>query len=178
MANNLTTPDALKAKLGNYHNASKFEVIFGKIPSLPNLAISDVNNKILINEASLPSVSITPIEAFIQGRKTKLAGDIVYPDSYTISFYNTEDMSLRKSLLDWVDAIDNYRENTHILDATPYSTDIIVNVLSKKDGTVTHSIKLNNAFIQDVAEIQLSAQNSTNTVTTATFAFTDFEKLV
>lgn len=164
-----TTISELKTTLGQGQRSSKYKIYITGDGDL-----SDFN--VLCSQSSFPSVSITPIEVYKQGRKIMLPGETEYENTWTVTVYQTEEHDLRNKILDWKDKIDDYHENKHQgdLDQMMSQGCKVVQLNAQGDETVTY--RFQNMFPSGVGQVELSDE-TTNTIQTfdVTFSLTYWE---
>jgi hypothetical protein len=69
--------------------------------------------RFLCSAASLPSFTSGVIEIPYFGRKTKIAGDTVFPD-WTVNIMNDEDFAIRNALEKWKNSINTLESNIRL----------------------------------------------------------------
>jgi hypothetical protein len=153
-----------------------------------------------VQSTTFPSKVQTPVEVFIKGRKVQIRGETNLENTWDVTFYNTKDMSARKSILEWMDII-HYNQwfeggNSYqgALDSivsgiknimndpfsllnqgmNKYQKNIKVEQLDGY-GNITYTCELIGAFPINVSSIELDDSNSEVSKTTVTFAFTDIK---
>jgi len=163
----------LKNALGAGGRVNKYKVKFSIPPSVPtksNLQDTDV----LCKASQFPGVTITPIEVFNQGRKLVIPGDTNYENTWTLTFYNTEDHALRRDLISWMKSADDFQKNEHSGNITDIMGQLsVVQLDSKAQETVTYTF--HNVWVTSVDAVELSDDTDGNIQEwTANFAFSDW----
>lgn len=163
----------LKQALGPGARANKYRINFNiptAVPRTADLATVDT----LAMGSSLPQKSIGMIEVFNQGRKLVIPGDTSYPNTWTITFYNTEEHNIRRAILEWMRSIDHFQDNMHSGVPLEIMTDLSVSQLdSAMNETVRYTF--HGCWPQDMSEITMGDdQQDTVTQFTVTFAYTDW----
>ena len=112
--------------------------------------------------------------------KLNLPGDTSFSGTYNITFYMTEGHDLRAKFLEWMNVLDNFKDNTHAVSPSEYLSILSIHQL-KSDGTITTadekaSYTLYNVFPSGVSEVQVDDATA-NTILTfdVTFTYTYWE---
>lgn len=170
MANKVAS---LKSAIGAAARPNKYRVNFA-IPSAVS-TVSDLSAADTLCKAStFPSVSLGQIEVWTQGRKMVLPGDTSYTNTWTLTFYGTEDHALRRDMIAWMKAADHFQNNEHSGNPTSVLGELSVQQLdSQGNDTVTYTF--HNVFVQEVGEISLGDdQVDTAMEFDVTFSFSDW----
>lgn len=151
----------LKSTLGMGARANKYRITFGGAPvTLPSGDIIDT----LCKGGSIPAKTIGTIEVFSQGRKLMLAGDASFENTWTLTFYNTQDLAIRKAFEDWMTFIDDFENHSRGAsnDNNSYmSTGTRVAQLSTNDNsTVTAEYEFHNMFPTNVSAVDLADETN------------------
>lgn len=170
MANKLAE---IKAALGAGARANKYRVNFS-VPSAVPVGSNLQNADALCKASNFPSMTIGQIEVFNQGRKLILPGDTTYTNTWTLSFYNTEDHALRKDMISWMKAADHFQNNSHSGNPTALMGELSVEQLDSA-GNPTTKYTFHNVFVQEVGELAIG-DDQVDTVQEfdVTFSFTDW----
>jgi hypothetical protein len=170
MANKLAE---LKNAIGAGARANKYRINFSIPASVPT--ISDLQNAdALCKAANFPSMTVGQIELFNQGRKLILPGDTVYTNSWTLTFYNTEDHALRKDMISWMKSADHFQNNSHSGNPAALMGELSVEQLDSA-GNPTAKYTFHNVFVQEVGELAVGDdQVDTLQEFDITFSFTDW----
>jgi len=170
MANRLAE---LKSALGAGARANKYRVNFAvpaAVPVTSNLQNADA----LCKASNFPSMTIGQIEVFNQGRKLILPGDTTYTNTWTLTFYNTEDHALRKDMISWMKSADHFQNNTHSGNPNSIMGELSVEQLDSA-GQPTAKYTFHNIFVQEVGELGVGDdQVDTIQEFDVTFSFTDW----
>lgn len=170
MANVLSS---LKEALGAGARASKYRVVF-TFPNAVPVEGDARNVDVLCKGSSFPSITIGQIEAFNQGRKLVLPGDTTFTNTWTLTFYNTEDHQLRRNMIAWAVACDHFQDNKHSGNPNSVMTNLAISQLDSA-GNVTATYTFHNVYAQEVAEISVGDdQVDTLQEFDTTFSFTDW----
>lgn len=170
MANKLAE---LKSALGAGARANKYRINFS-IPSTVSTVSNLQNADVLCKATSFPSMTIGQIEIFNQGRKLIIPGDTTYTTTWSVTFYNTEDHSLRRDMINWMKAADHFQNNQHSGNPSSIMGELSVEQLDSA-GNPTAKYTFHNVFVQEVAELSLG-DDQVDTVQEfdVTFSFTDW----
>lgn len=170
MANKLAE---LKSALGAAARPNKYRINFSipaAVPTTSNQGTIDT----LCKAAVFPSVSVGQIEVFNQGRKLIIPGDTTYTNTWTLTFYQTEDHAIRKDMLAWMKAADHFQDNSHSGNPTALMGELSVEQLDSA-GNPTVKYTFHNVFVQEVGEVSLGDdQVDTPMEFDVTFSFTDW----
>ena len=174
MANKI---NQLKSLIGAAARPNKYRVTFD-VPAVVSYAKGDNNSgksfDILCKASSFPGMTIGQIEVFNQGRKLIIPGDTSYTNTWTLSFYQSEDHAIRKAMIAWMKRLDHFQGNSHAGDPTNVMTNLNVEQLDS-DGNATVMYTFHNAFPQEVGEVTLGDdQQDTAMEFDVTFSFTDW----
>jgi hypothetical protein len=169
MANKLAE---LKSAIGAAARPNKYRLnmaVPAAVPTTSNLATADT----LCKSANFPSVSLGQIEVFNQGRKLILPGDTEYTNTWTLTFYQTEDHAIRKDMLSWMKSADHFQNNSHSGNPTALLGELSVEQLDSA-GNGTAKYTFHNVFVQEVGEIALADDTSEAQEFDVTFSFSDW----
>ena len=133
---------SLKTTLGMGARANKYRVTINGTGD--KFAVGEIGD-ILCKSTTIPGRSFADIEVWNQGRLTIVAGDAQFDGTWTCTFYDKQDHSLRQSFINWMEYIDS--------------------VVNHARGAVDHSSYMNDAMVEQL--------NTTNNETTATYTFLD-----
>lgn len=163
----------LKTALGAVARPNKYRINFSvpaSVPTTSNLGQVDT----LCKAATFPSVTLGQIEVFNQGRKLVIPGDTTYTNTWTLTFYQTEDHAIRKDMVSWMVAADNFQNNSHSGNPTALLGELSVEQLDSA-GNPTVQYTFHNVFVQEVGEISIGDdQIDTPMEFDVTFSFTDW----
>jgi len=168
----------LKNTLGMGARVNKYKVMLAA-PVGPN---DDVKIDVLCKGSSIPAKTIGQIEVWNQGRKVIIAGDAQFENAWSLTFWDDQTLSLRKSFDDWLLFIDNFDEHSRGLsdDHNSYMTSAAkVQQLSTIDNSVTAEYTFYNMWPTGISSIDL-ADESIDTLAefTVDFAFSHFVRTV
>lgn len=164
------TISELKSVLGAGARTNKFEVEFELAGLYSPDKLRDIGN-LLAKESSFPGKSIPVSEAYFRGRKTLLQGMTDYGNTWTVTFYETEDHTVRTWFLLWMrlmdDDITDMHNYSYITTASVFQLDS-----NGKRGSfaIDGAYTLLNCWPQEVGEMSLDA-SEVNTIGTFTVTF-------
>lgn len=151
MANKI---NELKLALGAGARANKYRINF-TYPSAVNSGTDLSEFDVLAHSTSFPGKTIGQIEVYNQGRKLVLFGDTQFQNTWTITVYNTEDHAIRRAMLNWMKACDNFQENKHSGVPAELMVDMSIEQLDSA-GNGTAKYTFHNAWISEVADTQVA----------------------
>lgn len=157
----------LKTALGSGARTTKYKV---NINTPNNIGTIDT----LCKSAAFPQVTIGQIEIWSQGRKAMLQGETEFDNTWDVTFYETEDHSLRTEFIAWMKAIDDTQTNTHVNE-----TEMKIAKVFQLDGSgnETAEYEFTNLWPQVVSTTEMS-DDSVNAIGefTVTFSFDYWEQ--
>lgn len=170
MANKLAE---LKSAIGAAARANKYRINFSvpaAVPTQSDLSTADT----LCRSTSFPSMSIGQIEVFNQGRKLVIPGDTSFENTWSVTFYQTEDHAIRKDMIAWMKAADHFQNNSHSGEPTAILGELSVEQLDSA-GNPTAKYTFHNVFVQEVGSIDLNDDTDSGAMEfDVTFSFTDW----
>ncbi len=117
------------------------------------------SDKYLVKSSTLPTGTITPVEASWQGNKYKLAGTQEFTD-FTVSFNINPDVdNIRTRFMTWQAAIHDVKTNKHGTAGITngYMSDIEVRHMDhREEDKALATYKLIGAWPSNVGEVQLT----------------------
>ena len=163
----------LKSAIGSGARASKYLINFS-IPSTISTTSLLENAAVLCKSATFPEVTLGMIELFAQGRKLPLPGDTAYTNSWTLTFYTTEDHGLRRDMVAWLKACDHFQNNEHSGNPSSVMGELSVSQLDSA-GVETAKYTFHNVYVSGVGEMTVgSDQIDTVLEFDTTFTFSDW----
>lgn len=176
---NLQNIAGFQTALGHGAHANKFNVSITAPTALSGIEFTE-GDLYLAKSAAYPDKTLGVVEVHKAGRKLNLPGDTSFPGTYTITFYMTEEHNLRAKFLEWMNVLDNFRDNTHaVAPSTLLSTLSIFQI--KSDGTIATSDEkasytLYNVFPSNISNVSVDdATNNTILTFDVTFTYTYWE---
>ena len=144
--------DDMKAKLvGGGARPNLFKVTMG----FPSYVTADVSlASYMCKSASLPASTIAPIPVPFRGRQLQIAGDRTF-EPWNITVINDTDFNVRNSFEQWMNGINQHKENTGLTQPSSYMADMIVEQLDK-DGTSKKTYNIRGTFPTNLGAIEVS----------------------
>ena len=151
--------DDFKANLiGGGARANQFRVT---ITPPPGIAIGlDVRRtSFLCTAAQLPTFTLGEVAVPFRGRNIYVAGDRPEFAEWTTTFLNDSDFMIRNAMERWNNGINDLADNTGVINAADYQTDLFVEQLDR-DDTVLKSYIFRSAYPTGIAAIDLSSEEA------------------
>ena len=152
--------DDFKANLiGGGARANQFRVT---ITPPPGIAIGlDVRRaSFLVTASNLPQSQLGEIAVPFRGRNIYVTGDRPAPEPWTTTFYNDTDHMVRNAMERWHNGINDFADNTCVVNAADYQTDLFVEQLDR-DDTILKTYIFRSAFPVSVGQIDLTNEETT-----------------
>ena len=167
--------DDFKANLiGGGARANQFRIT---ITPPPGIAIGlDVRRtSFLVSAAAIPAIDMAFIPVPFRGRNVFYPGDRPDPGDWTTTFYNDTDFMIRNAMENWSNGINDFANNTGVVNPADFQTDLQVEQLDR-DDTILKTYLLRNCFPTNIAEITLD-MSSTDAIETfgVTWKYTHLE---
>jgi len=170
MANRLAE---LKSAIGAGARPNKYRINFS-VPATVPVSSNLQNADTLCKATQFPGVTLGQIEVFNQGRKLLIPGDTTYENTWTLTFYNTEDHGLRKDMIAWMKAADHFQNNQHSGNPGAIMGELSVEQLDSA-GNPTAKYTFHNVFVSEVATLEVGDdQVDTIQEFDVTFTFSDW----
>ena len=148
--------DDFKANLiGGGARANQFRVTITP-PSGIAIGLDVRRTSFLVTTASLPQSQIGEIPVPFRGRNIYVTGDRPAPEEWSCTFYNDTDFMIRNAMERWQNGINDYANNTGVVNPADYQTDLFVEQLDR-DDTVLKTYIFRNAYPLTIGEIALSS---------------------
>ena len=147
--------DDMKAKLvGGGARPNLFKVTM----SFPSYVTANVElASYMCKATSMPASTIAPIAVPFRGRTLQVAGDRTF-DPWSVTIINDTDFNVRNSFEQWMNGINQHKQNTGLTQPSSYMADMIVEQLDK-DGTVEKTYNIRGTFPTNLGAIELSYEN-------------------
>ena len=148
--------DDFKANLiGGGARANQFRVT---ITPPPGIAIGlDVRRtSFLCTAAQLPAFTLGEVAVPFRGRNIYVAGDRPEFQEWTTTFLNDSDFMIRNAMERWNNGINDLADNTGVINAADYQTDLFVEQLDR-DSAVLKSYIFRNAYPLTIGAIELTS---------------------
>ena len=148
--------DDFKANLiGGGARANQFRVTITP-PSGIAIGLDVRRTSFLCTASTIPEVSIAEIAVAFRGRKIYMAGDRDFPNAWETTFYNDTDFMVRNAMELWHNGINDFANNTGVINPSDYQTDLFVEQLDR-DDTVLKTYIFRSAYPLTVGDIALSS---------------------
>ena len=143
--------DDMKAKLvGGGARPNLFKVTMG----FPSYVTADVSlASYMCKAASMPASTIAAIPVPFRGRNLQIAGDRTF-EPWNITVINDTDFNVRNSFEQWMNGINQHKENTGLTQPSSYMADMVVEQLDK-DGTVKKTYNIRGTFPTSLGAIEV-----------------------
>ena len=144
--------DDMKAKLvGGGARPNLFKVTM----SFPSYVTANVELASYMCKATpMPASTIAPIAVPFRGRQLQIAGDRTF-DPWSVTIINDTDFNVRNSFEQWMNGINQHKQNTGLTQPSSYMADMIVEQLDK-DGTVEKTYNIRGTFPTNLGAIELN----------------------
>jgi len=144
--------DDMKAKLvGGGARPNLFKVTM----SFPSYVTANVElASYMCKATSMPASTIAPIAVPFRGRQLQIAGDRTF-DPWSVTIINDTDFNVRNSFEQWMNGINQHKQNTGLTQPSSYMADMIVEQLDK-DGTTKKTYNIRGVFPTNLGAIELS----------------------
>ena len=152
--------DDFKANLiGGGARANQFRVT---ITPPPGIAIGlDVRRaSFLVKGSNLPASTLGEIAVPFRGRNIYVSGDRPAPEPWSTTFFNDTDFMVRNAMERWQNGINDYANNTGVVNSADFQTDLFVEQLDR-DETILKTYIFRSAYPLTVAQIDLSTDEAT-----------------
>jgi hypothetical protein len=166
--------DALKSTLGMGARANKYRVIINGVGGGPTGPMVDT----LTKNASIPGRSFAEVEIWNQGKLTVIAGDAQFTDTWSVTFMDTEDHTLRGQFIAWMEFIDSVATNSRGAGAhSDYMTTAELQQLSTIDNACTATYKFEDLWPKSISDSTVSDDSSDMIEFTVEFNYTSWAKI-
>ena len=147
--------EELKRVLKGGSRATKYAVYFSIPTSVDQLMeLQDLN--CLAKSTNFPSMTIGQIEVWNQGRKLPIPGDTTYTNLWNVDLYVDNAHKVRKQMVAWMKAIDNFQANTHSGDPKQLFVEMsVVQLDSLEKPVAVYTFK--DVWPQEIGEIAVGA---------------------
>lgn len=163
--------DNLKLTLGMGARANKYRVVINGVGGGPFGEYIDI----LAKSTTIPGRSVADIEVWNQGRLTVVAGDASFDGTWSVTFMDTEDHSLRKKFIAWMEYIDSViKHDREASNHSNYMTTAEVHQLSTVDNSKTASYVFEDIWPKNISDSSLDDSNSELIEFTVEFNYTSW----
>lgn len=136
--------------------------------------IAATKSQFLCDSASLPGQNVGITSMMYRGRQVKLAGERTF-DNWEVQCVNDGDFSIHNAFESWMQAVNNKRDNTGLLDVAAYTVTMQVEQLDRNDNTLK-MYQFIEAFPVNISPIRLDfSDNDTIERFTVSFAYQSFD---
>jgi hypothetical protein len=144
--------DDMKAKLvGGGARPNLFKVTM----AFPSYVTANVElASYMCKATSMPASTIAPIAVPFRGRQLQIAGDRTF-DPWSVTIINDTDFNVRNSFEQWMNGINQHKQNTGLTQPSSYMADMIVEQLDK-NGTTKKTYNIRGCFPTNLGAIELS----------------------
>ena len=167
--------DDFKANLiGGGARANQYRVTIVPPPGIAT-GLDIRRTSFLATASNLPASTLGEIAIPFRGRNLYITGDRHAPEAWTVTFYNDTDFMIRNAMELWQNCINEYANNTGLINPSDYQSDLTVEQLDR-DDTVLKSYIFRNAYPLTVGEIALQNTEATEIETfEVTWRYQHFE---
>ena len=167
--------DDFKANLiGGGARANQFRVTITP-PSGIAIGLDVRRTSFLCTASQLPASTLGEIAVPFRGRTIFVSGDRPAPETWTVTFMNDTDFMIRNAMELWHNGINDFANNTGVINSADYQTDLIVEQLDR-DDTVLKSYIFRSAYPLTIGAIDLSNEEATEIETfEVTWRYQHFE---
>jgi hypothetical protein len=152
--------DDFKANLiGGGARANQYRVTVVPPPGIAT-GLDIRRTSFLVTASNLPASTLGEIAIPFRGRNVYISGDRPAPDSWSTTFYNDTDFMIRNAMELWQNGINDFANNTGLINPADYQSDLTVEQLDR-DDTVLKSYIFRNAYPLTVAAIELTNEEAT-----------------
>lgn len=129
---------------------------------------------------AIPAKTMGQIEIWTQGRKLVVAGDATYENAWALTFWNTQELALRKGFDEWMNYIDDM--DKHSRGATEHNSYMTdggkIQQLNTSDNSVTATYQFYNMWPTGISAIEMADdQQDTITEFTVDFAYSHWVRV-
>ena len=167
--------DDFKANLiGGGARANQFRVTITP-PSGIAIGLDVRRTSFLCTASQLPASTLGEIAVPFRGRNIYVSGDRPAPDAWSTTFYNDTDFMVRNAMERWQNGINDYANNTGVVNSADFQTDLFVEQLDR-DETILKTYIFRAAFPLTIGQIDLSTAEATEIETfEVTWRYQHFE---
>ena len=149
--------DDFKANLrGGGARANQFRVTITPPSGIANIGLEVRRASFLVTASNLPGSTLGEIAVPFRGRNIYVSGDRPAPDTWSTTFYNDTDFMVRNAMELWHNGINDFANNTGVINPSDYQTDLFVEQLDR-DDTVLKTYIFRSAYPLTIGDIALSS---------------------
>ena len=138
------------------------------------ISAADFHIDTIAKGGSIPAKTIGQIEVWTQGRKLVVAGDATYENTWSLTFWNTQDHALRDAFDNWMLFIDDMESHSRAaVDHVDYMTETAqIQQLNTTDNSMMAQYEFRNLWPTGISAIDMADdQQDTITEFSVDFAF-------
>lgn len=171
----------LDGVVGEGARSTKFECFINF--SDPNLIGSERDIFALVKTSQFPGKSHDVIDLKFKGRNIPIKGQVKYDNTWTCTFYMTQDHELKKSMEDWIESLDqkhnvkdvdskvlNAQKENNAMVGSGYATSLKIAQLDFDGREETIVYELHHAFPKSVSAVDVD-YSGVGTITEVTVEF-------
>ena len=152
--------DDFKANLiGGGARANQYRVTITPPPGI-SIGLDVRRSSFLVTASQLPASTLGEIVVPFRGRNIYVSGDRPAPDPWTTTFMNDTDFMIRNAMERWHNGINDFANNTGVINSADYQTDLTVEQLDR-DDTVLKSYIFRAAYPLTIQAIDLTNDEAT-----------------
>ena len=152
--------DYFKANLiGGGARANQYRVTITPPPGI-SIGLDVRRTSFLVTASQLPASTLGEIVVPFRGRNIYVSGDRPAPDPWTTTFMNDTDFMIRNAMERWHNGINDFANNTGVINSADYQTDLTVEQLDR-DDTVLKSYIFRAAYPLTIQAIDLTNDEAT-----------------
>ena len=152
--------DDFKANLiGGGARANQYRVTITPPPG-SSIGLDVRRTSFLVTASQLPASTLGEIVVPFRGRNIYVSGDRPAPDPWTTTFMNDTDFMIRNAMERWHNGINDFANNTGVINSADYQTDLTVEQLDR-DDTVLKSYIFRAAYPLTIQAIDLTNDEAT-----------------
>ena len=152
--------DDFKANLiGGGARANQYRVTITPPPGI-SIGLDVRRTSFLVTASQLPASTLGEIVVPFRGRNIYVSGDRPAPDPGTTTFMNDTDFMIRNAMERWHNGINDFANNTGVINSADYQTDLTVEQLDR-DDTVLKSYIFRAAYPLTIQAIDLTNDEAT-----------------
>ena len=152
--------DDFKANLiGGGARANQYRVTITPPPGI-SIGLDVRRTSFLVTASQLPASTFCEFVVPFRGRNIYVSGDRPAPDPWTTTFMNDTDFMIRNAMERWHNGINDFANNTGVINSADYQTDLTVEQLDR-DDTVLKSYIFRAAYPLTIQAIDLTNDEAT-----------------
>ena len=153
------TEDFKANLIGGGARANQYRVTITPPPGI-SIGLDVRRTSFLVTASQLPASTLGEIVVPFRGRNIYVSGDRPAPDPWTTTFMNDTDFMIRNAMERWHNGINDFANNTGVINSADYQTDLTVEQLDR-DDTVLKSYIFRAAYPLTIQAIDLTNDEAT-----------------